>query len=81
MDCLLEDTLEWNMACSKPRDTSPETLKQAVDLIKEEVQELLTAVDLEDEVEIADACVDIVWVVAGLMYQRFGKFHQRKRVY
>jgi NTP pyrophosphatase (non-canonical NTP hydrolase) len=72
MDCLLEDTLEWNMACSKPRDTSPETLKQAVDLIKEEVQELLTAVDLEDEVEIADACVDIVWVVAGLMYQRFG---------
>lgn len=72
MDCLIEDVLEWNMACSKPRDTSPETLKQAVDLIKEEVQELLTAVDLEDEVEIADACVDIVWVVAGLMYQRFG---------
>lgn len=72
MDCLIEDMLEWNMACSKPRDTSVEILKQAVDLIKEEVQELLTAVDLEDEVEIADACVDIVWVVAGLMYQRFG---------
>ena len=72
MDCLIEDILEWNIACSKPRDDSQETLQQAANLIKEEVQELLTAVDLEDEVEIADACVDIVWVIAGLMYQRYG---------
>lgn len=72
---LLDDILSWNVTCSKSRDRSRETLECAINLIKEEVNELSAACDLDDKVEIADACADIIWTTVGLMYQRFGYFN------
>ncbi len=37
-------------------------------LIKEEVGELIEAWDANDRVEIVDACIDIIYVVTGLMH-------------
>jgi phosphoribosyl-ATP pyrophosphohydrolase len=37
-------------------------------LIKEEVAELVEAWDANDRVEIVDACIDIIYVVTGLMH-------------
>lgn len=37
-------------------------------LVKEEYNELVTAIEKEDIVETADACADLIWVIEGLMY-------------
>ena len=37
-------------------------------LIKEEYEELTAALAKKDIVETADACIDLIWVIEGLMY-------------
>ena len=37
-------------------------------LVKEEFNELNTAFNNKDIVEVADACADLIWVTEGLMY-------------
>ena len=37
-------------------------------LVKEEFEELSTAVAEHDIIETADACADLIWVIEGLMY-------------
>lgn len=38
------------------------------ELIREEYTELVSALASQDIVETADACVDLIWVIEGLMY-------------
>jgi predicted HAD superfamily Cof-like phosphohydrolase len=39
-------------------------------LIQEEYQELMDAEAMSDDVEIADACFDLMWVIVGYMHSR-----------
>lgn len=41
-----------------------------IKLIQEEYEELMDAEALSDDVEIADACFDLMWVVIGYMKSR-----------
>lgn len=39
-------------------------------LIREEFQEMMDAEAVSDDVEICDACFDLMWVIAGYMHSR-----------
>jgi predicted HAD superfamily Cof-like phosphohydrolase len=41
-----------------------------MELIKEEYEELMDAEAVSDDVEICDACFDLMWVIAGYMHSR-----------
>jgi predicted HAD superfamily Cof-like phosphohydrolase len=41
-----------------------------MNLIREEFQEMMDAEAVSDDVEICDACFDLMWVVAGYMHSR-----------
>ena len=40
------------------------------DLIKEEFEEFMEAYDDNDEVEMVDACMDMIWVIIGFAHTR-----------
>ena len=47
-------------------DNSPATIKLRLDLIREELDELIVAIDENDIIEQRDACADILYVVYGM---------------
>jgi predicted HAD superfamily Cof-like phosphohydrolase len=70
MKHLIEDVIDFHDAtdtpiCSKPKFPSTERRELRRDLIREEYNEYLDAEDVDDLVEVADALVDLVYVVVG----------------
>ena len=57
--------VEWNDIIGVPKDENTQALY--VNLITEEYNEFIDAVAIEDTVEQADACIDMIWVITGFM--------------
>lgn len=56
----------WNTVAAVEIDTESEFVRdRGVKLIKEEFQELLTAIEDGDKAEELDALIDLIWVIVG----------------
>lgn len=71
MQDLQRDVERFMLAADQPVSRVPEVIgsdqeKLYLNLIKEEYEELVTAMSEKDIVESADAIADLVWVVIGL---------------
>lgn len=69
-----EQVKEFHTAMGQPVGLAPHPLPQdripvRVELIREEFQELQEALAAGDMVETADACIDLLYVVKGLMVE------------
>ncbi len=62
------DVDTFQKACDqKP---SSENIRLYIDLIKEEFDEFREAVEIQDEVEQLDACMDMIWVILGFCHMK-----------
>ena len=62
------DVLAFLQACDqKP---SRENAELYFNLIKEEFEEYIVAHRLKDEVEMLDACMDMIWVILGFCHMK-----------
>lgn len=63
-----DDVDEFQKACDqKP---SPENVRLYYDLITEEYHEFREAIEIQDEVEQLDACMDMIWVILGFCHMK-----------
>ena len=65
---VFNDVLSFAQACDQEPSEQMQSLY--MDLIREEFQELEEAVAAKDEVEILDACMDLLWVTIGLCHMK-----------
>lgn len=65
---VFNDVLNFAQACDQEPSTEMQDLY--VNLIREEYKELEEAVAAKDEVEILDACMDLLWVTIGLCHMK-----------
>lgn len=62
------DVTQFMQACGHKVTEADEGLQRLYhNLIEEEYQEFLDAKGINDDVEMADACADLIWVIIGLM--------------
>jgi predicted HAD superfamily Cof-like phosphohydrolase len=66
MNNIFDDQKLFMDVCGQGKSSSNELLYY--NLIKEEVGELIAAWEVNDRVEIADACIDILYVTIGMMH-------------
>lgn len=49
---------------------SPENIRLYLDLITEEYHEFRDAIEVQDELEQLDGCMDMIWVILGFCYMK-----------
>lgn len=59
-----------NAVCHTTTGNNPEQSKLYFDLINEEYDEFKDALNENNDIEILDACFDMIWVIAGYMKSR-----------
>ena len=62
------DVLRFITACDQ--EPSRENAELYFNLIKEEFEEYVVAHRLKDEVEMLDACMDMIWVILGFCHMK-----------
>ena len=62
------DVLTFLKACDQ--EPSPQNAELYFKLIKEEFEEYIVAHRLKDEVEMLDACMDMIWVILGFCHMK-----------
>ena len=62
------DVLVFQKACDQ--EPSPENAELYYKLIKEEFEEFRVAHREKDEVEMLDACMDMIWVILGFCHMK-----------
>ena len=62
------DVLAFLQACDQK--SSKENSQLYFELIKEEFEEYIAAHQIEDEVEMLDACMDMIWVILGFCHMK-----------
>lgn len=65
---VFNDVLNFAEACDQ--EPSEEMQALYMNLVREEFEELEEAVAAKDEVEILDACMDLLWVTIGLCHMK-----------
>lgn len=64
----IEEIIIWNDSVSA--DGTKQNAEQAFGLIQEEYNELVSAIENNDDVETLDAVVDLIWVLVGYAHNR-----------
>jgi len=62
------DVDKFQKACDQ--NPSPENVRLYYDLITEEYHEFREAIEVQDEVEQLDACMDMIWVILGFCHMK-----------
>ena len=63
-----DDVDQFQKACDQ--NPSPENVRLYYDLITEEYHEFREAIEVQDEVEQLDACMDMIWVILGFCHMK-----------
>lgn len=63
-----EDVDLFQKACDQ--NPSPDNIQLYINLIREEFDEFREAIELQDEVEQLDACMDMIWVILGFCHMK-----------
>jgi predicted HAD superfamily Cof-like phosphohydrolase len=65
---MYDDVVKFIEACEQPKIIENASLYR--NLIAEEFNEFIVALNKKDEVEQLDACMDMIWVILGFCYMK-----------